>query len=55
MNDDDGKDYSRWQGFVSEHVQHFNPRTLEQMKQDINDIEQGMRDVVRPIINRKEK
>jgi hypothetical protein len=53
MNQDDHKDHSRWQGFVKEQAQHFNAPVLEQMKKDIQEIEQGMRDVVRPIIKRK--
>ena len=52
-NEDDFKDHSRWQAFVKDFVEGYNPPVLEQMRKDIKEIEQGMRDVVRPIINHK--
>ncbi len=54
MNKDDHVDNSRWQEFVMEHAQHFNAPVLEQMIKDIKEIEQGMNDIVRPIIRRND-
>ena len=49
MNEQDHIDHSRWQAFVKDFAEGFNPPVLKQMREDIKEIETGMRDVVRPI------